>query len=42
LGSWLKAYEAGKLNGPRAKAVTAEQMELEIARKAAFFAKDLL
>jgi transposase len=29
LRNWLKAFEAGKPNGPGAKAVTAEQMEIE-------------
>ena len=32
LRNWLKAFEAGKLNGPGAKAVTAEQMELSRLR----------
>jgi transposase len=33
LRNWLKAFEAGKLNGPGAKAVTAEQMELSRLRE---------
>lgn len=28
LRNWAKAFDAGKLNGPEAKAVTPEQMEL--------------
>ncbi|SIT50701.1 transposase [Paraburkholderia piptadeniae] len=32
LRNWLKASEAGKLNGPGAKVVTAEQMELSRLR----------
>lgn len=28
LRNWVKAFAAGKLNGPEAKAVTPEQMEL--------------
>jgi hypothetical protein len=32
LRSWLKASEAGKLNGPGAKVVTAEQMGLSRLR----------
>ncbi|MGF6980000.1 transposase-like protein [Paraburkholderia sp. JPY465] len=32
LRNWLKASEAGKLNGPGAKVVTAEQMELSCLR----------
>jgi transposase len=32
LRNWLKAFEAGKLNGPGAKAVTAERMELSRLR----------
>lgn len=28
LRNWVKAFDAGKLNGPEAKAVTPEQMEL--------------
>jgi transposase len=32
LRNWLKACEAGKLNGPGAKVVTAEQMELSRLR----------
>lgn len=32
LRNWLKVFEAGKLNGPGAKAVTAEQMELSRLR----------
>ncbi|KVD61202.1 transposase [Burkholderia ubonensis] len=30
--NWVKAFEAGKLNGPGAKVVTAEQMELSRLR----------
>ena len=33
LRNWQKGSEAGKLIGPGAKVVTAEQMELEIAKK---------
>ncbi|SEB12065.1 transposase [Paraburkholderia sartisoli] len=32
LRNWLKAFEAGTLNGPEAKAVTAEQMDLSRLR----------
>lgn len=32
LRNWVKAFEAGKLNGPEAKAVTPEQMELSRVR----------
>lgn len=32
LRNWVKAFEAGKLNGPAAKAVTPEQMELSRVR----------
>ncbi|WP_088508705.1 IS3 family transposase [Burkholderia ubonensis] len=32
LRNWVKAFEAGKLNGPGAKVVTAEQMELSRLR----------
>lgn len=32
LRNWLEAFEAGKLNGPGAKAVTAEHMELSRLR----------
>jgi transposase len=32
LRNWVKAFDSGKLNGPRAKAVTPEQMELSRVR----------
>lgn len=32
LRNWVKAFDAGKLNGPGVKAVTPEQMELSRAR----------
>jgi transposase len=32
LRNWVKAFDAGKLNGSQAKAVTAEQMELSRVR----------
>ena len=32
LRNWVKAFDAGKLNGPEAKAVTPEQMELSRVR----------
>ena len=32
LRNWVKAFEAGRLNGPEAKAVTPEQMELSRVR----------
>jgi transposase len=32
LRNWVKAFEAGKLNGPEVKAVTLEQMELSRVR----------
>jgi transposase len=32
LRNWVKAFDAGKLNGPQAKAVTPEQMELSRVR----------
>lgn len=32
LRNWVKAYDAGKLNGPGAKVVTPEQMELSRLR----------
>lgn len=32
LRNWVKAFEAGKLSGPEARTVTAEQMELSRVR----------
>lgn len=32
LRNWVKAFDAGKLNGPEAKVVTPEQMELSRVR----------
>ncbi len=32
LRNWVKAFDAGKLNGPQSKAVTPEQMELSRMR----------
>lgn len=32
LRNWVKAFDAGKLNGPGARVVTAEQMELSRLR----------
>lgn len=32
LRNWVKAFDAGRLNGPQAKAVTPEQMELSRMR----------
>ena len=32
LRNWVKAYDAGKLNGPGSKQVTAEEMELSRLR----------
>jgi transposase len=32
LRNWVKAFDAGKLNGPQTKAVTPEQMELSRVR----------
>lgn len=32
LRNWVKAFDAGKLNGPQAKAVTPEQIELSRVR----------